>query len=90
VPHPVLSADRCQTEVNAVKAGQSVVNNIGFAIQQLQTELQHASPGEKPFIISEIARLRREELSDAEAALEDARRDLQACRNRTTLDPGLV
>lgn len=78
-PVPV---DRCQTEVNAVKDAQSVVDDIDSAIRALQTELQDASPGEKPFIISEIKRLREEELGVAIAVLEEARRALRACRNR--------
>jgi hypothetical protein len=79
LPVPV---DRCQARINAVKAAQSAVDDIDSQIKQLQTELRHASPSDKPFIISEIRRLRREELAVAMAALEDARRALQACRNQ--------
>lgn len=73
--------ETCQDQLDAVKAAQSVVNGIDFEIRQFQTELQHASPRDKPFIISEIKRLRREELPSAIAKLEAARRELQSCRN---------
>jgi len=86
LPVPV---DDCQAQVNAVKAAKSVVDNIDVQIRTLQDELQHASPAEKPLIISEIRRLRREELPVAMAALEDARRALQTCRESTTIHPVL-
>lgn len=84
--------DRCQAEVNVVKAAQSVVDGVDAEIRALQAELQRAPPTEKPFIISEIKRLREEELPIVMAALEDARRALQACRDRTppVFDPGSV
>ncbi|MGQ0659229.1 MAG: hypothetical protein ACT4NU_14285 [Chromatiales bacterium] len=87
-----VRVDRCQAEVNAVKAAQSAVDDLDAEIRALQAELQRASPTEKPFIISEIKRLREEELPIVIAALEDARRDLQACRDRIPpiFDPGSV
>jgi hypothetical protein len=78
-PVPV---DRCQAQVNAVKTAQSAVNAVDAAIQALQAELQHASPSEKPFIISEIKRLREEELAVAQAVLSGALRALSICRSR--------
>lgn len=77
-----VRVDRCQAQVNAVRAAQSVVDGVDAEIRALQTELQHASPGEKPFIIAEIKRIREEELSDAMDALDDARRALSICRSR--------
>ncbi|MDZ4342293.1 MAG: hypothetical protein U1E51_07625 [Candidatus Binatia bacterium] len=77
-----VRVDRCQAQVNAVKAAQSVVDGVDQEIRQLQTELQHASPGEKPFIISEIKRIREEDLADAMAALDNARVALSICRSR--------
>ena len=87
-----VRVDRCQAQVNAVKAAQSVVDNVDAEIRNLQSELQRASPGEKPFIISEIKRIRAEELPAAMAALDDARRALSICRSRVPpfLDPGSV
>ena len=87
-----VRVDRCQAEVNAVKAAQSAVDDVDAEIRTLQAELQRASPTEKPFIISEIKRLREDELPIVIAALEDARRALQACRDRTPpiFDPGSV
>jgi len=84
---PVV-VDRCQAQVNAVEAAQAAVDAIDAQIRQLQDELQHASPAEKPFIISEIRRL-REERPVAMAAFEDARRALQTCRESTTIPPVL-
>jgi hypothetical protein len=82
--------DLCQAEIDRVKAAQAVVDAIDAEISALQSELGHASPAEKPFIILEIKRLRVEELPVAMAALEDARRALQACREGRPpiLDPG--
>lgn len=77
-----VRVDRCQSQVNAVKAAQSVVDGIDAEIKALQTELQHASPAEKPFIIAEIKRIREEDLADAMAALDAARRALSICRSR--------
>lgn len=79
-----VTVDRCQSEVNAVRAAQSVVDAVDQEIRQLQTDLQHASPTEKPFIISEIRRLREEDLTDAMAALANARAALSTCRSRTS------
>lgn len=77
-----VRVDRCQAQVNAVRAAQAVVDGIDAEIRQLQDELRHAAPGEKPFIIAEIKRIREEELSDAMDALDDARRALSICRSR--------
>ena len=80
---PVV-ADRCQVQVNAVNAAQSVVNGIEAQIQKLQEQLH--GEGEEPappknIIIAEIVRIRAEELAPAVAALEEARAALQACRD---------
>jgi hypothetical protein len=74
--------DLCQAEVDRVKAAQTAVDAIDAQISALQSELGHASPGKKPFILSEIRRLRKEELPVAMAALEDARQALRACSER--------
>ena len=77
-----VTVDRCQALVDAVNAALSTVRDIEAQIKGLQAELQNAPPAEKPFIISEIKRLREEELAAAEAALDAARRALTACRSR--------
>jgi hypothetical protein len=74
--------DRCQSQVNAVSAAQAEVNGVNSQIKALQAELQHASPAEKPFLISEITRLREEDLADALAVLDAALRALSVCRSR--------
>ncbi|MCI0391821.1 MAG: hypothetical protein MOB07_24010, partial [Acidobacteria bacterium] len=76
---PVV-VDRCQAEINAVNAAQTAVNDILAKIKGLEDELKHASPAEKSLIIKEIKQIREEELPGAEAALEEVRRALQACR----------
>lgn len=78
-----VRVDLCQTEVDSVKVAQSAVNGVDAEIRQLQDDLQHASPADKPGILAEIKRLREEDLASAQDALEDARRALQVCRNRT-------
>ena len=77
-----VTVDRCQALVDAVNAALTTVRDIEAQIKGLQPELQIASPGEKPFIIAEIKRVREEELAPAEAALDAARRALTACRSR--------
>jgi hypothetical protein len=76
-------ADRCQAQADAVKAAQAVVDDIDAQIKQLQEELNNAPPPEKPFINSEIKRLREQELAAAMADVEAARRALAACRARS-------
>jgi hypothetical protein len=87
--HAERVVDPCQAQLNAVNAAQAVVDSIDAQIRQLQEELQHAPPAEKPAIIAEINRLRTEERPGAVAALEDARRALQTCRESTTIPPVL-
>jgi hypothetical protein len=89
---PVL-VNLCQAQVNAVKAAQTAVDEIDAQIQGLQDQLH--GRGEQPvpsktFINAEIKRLREQELPVAMAALEDARKALQACRDRFVVDSGGV
>ena len=80
-PVPV---ELCQAQVDAVNDALATVDTIDVQIKSLQSELQHASPSEKPAIIAEIRRLRFEELPVAMATLQGARQALQACRVQTT------
>lgn len=82
VQSPPDSTDPCQAQVEATTAAQSVVNGINAEIEGLQTELQSASPGERPFLISEIARVKKD-FPAANAALDAARRVLQSCLDQT-------
>lgn len=77
-----VAVDRCQSQVNAVREAQTAVDDVDREIQQLQAELKHASPTDKPFINSEIKRVREEELPAAMAALDAARVALSICRSR--------
>lgn len=77
-----VTVDRCQAQVDAVNEALRVVRDIETQIKNLQSELQSASPAEKPFILSEIEHLRDEELPAAEEALANARRALAMCRSR--------
>lgn len=76
-----VQVDRCQAELNAVKAAKSEVDNIEKAIQELKNQAAQASPSEREIIKAEIKRLREEELPLAQEAIEDARRALRACQN---------
>ncbi len=78
-PVPV---EMCPAEAAAVKAAQAMVKGIEDLIRSLQDELQTASPSLKPFLVSEIRRLRREDLSMALDELEAAQAALAACRAR--------
>jgi hypothetical protein len=81
---PVV-VDRCQPQVDAVNAALAVVNGIEKEIEELQSELQGGGDGPprpKSDILDEIERIREEELQPAEAALEQARAALKACRDR--------
>ncbi|MEO7135814.1 MAG: hypothetical protein ABI024_16525 [Vicinamibacterales bacterium] len=77
-----VTVDRCQSQVDAVNAALGVMHDIEAQIQGLQAELQGASPAEKPFILSEIKRLREEEFPAAQEAVDAARRALAICRSR--------
>lgn len=81
-----VRVDVCQAEVDAVKDAKATVDAIDAAIKVLQAELQGAAPGEKPFIISEIQRLREEDLPIAMSAVEEARFALNLCRLRKPAD----
>ena len=78
---PVVT-DRCQAEIDLLRAAQTAVNDVDSQIRSLQADLRNASPAEKRFILAEIRRIRREDLPPALAALEEARQGLQACRNQ--------
>jgi hypothetical protein len=76
---PVI--DLCQAQVDQVAAAKGVVDGIQSRIMALQAELQHATPQEKSGIVHEINDLSAQ-LPAALAALDDARKALQSCRNR--------
>jgi hypothetical protein len=78
-----VAVDLCRAQVEAVRAAQGGVNGVEAEIRALQAELSGGGEGPslpKAFIVSEIRRLRDEELPVAVAALEEARRALEACR----------
>lgn len=77
-----VRVDLCQAKINAVQTAQIAVDGIDGEIRALQAELRQASPSDKPRIIMEINNLREEELPILVEALENARRALQACRER--------
>lgn len=74
--------DPCQSQVNAVRQAQTAVNDVNNQIKALQEELKKASPAEKPFLISEIKRVREEELPIVQDALGAALTRLSICRSR--------
>lgn len=76
-----VAIDPCQAEVDRLNEAQQAVAGINAEIEALQSELSTASPGDKPGILKEIRRLRQQDLREAMAALDEARRALQACRS---------
>ncbi|HEV2759335.1 MAG TPA: hypothetical protein VGV86_07165 [Acidimicrobiales bacterium] len=74
-----VPVDHCTAERRLVAAARSRYQSIQAEIRGLQASLGSASPSEKPVILREIARLRREELAPAKAALDAALRKLQVC-----------
>lgn len=77
-----VRVDRCQAKVNAVQSAQAAVNEVNAEIAKVQDELNHASPLEKPFLISEIERLTDEDLALVLTELGEARTALLICRSR--------
>jgi hypothetical protein len=78
--------DRCASLVKRVADAQTAVNDVLNEIKDLQDKLTGGgSEGEpslpKSFLTEEIARIREEELPDAEQALDDAQAALHACRS---------
>jgi hypothetical protein len=78
--------DPCQSQVNAVRQAQTAVNDVNNQIKALQEELKKASPAEKPFLISEIKRVREEELPVVQDALGAALTRLSICRSDSLSD----
>lgn len=78
---PPAGGDPCQPQVDAVIAAQSAVNTIDGQIKSTQAALRVAPPSEKPFLRSEIARLRQER-PVATKALDAVRRTLKSCRDK--------
>ncbi len=85
----VVVPDKCQALVDKVKAAQQTVQDILAQIRDLQEQLRNAAPGEKPFLVAEIRRVRTQELAPAEKALEAARQALAACRKGPVFFQGL-
>ena len=61
-----VRVDRCQAQVDAVKQAQIAVDGVDNEIKELQEELKHAGPSEKPGILAQIKQLREEDLVDSE------------------------
>lgn len=82
----------CQDQVNRVQAAQRKLDGLYNQIKALQAELQQAPSNKKPFLISEIRRIRAEEIQEAVATLDAAHRSLEICRNKKppVAEPGDV
>ncbi len=78
-PVPV---ETCPEEALAVIEAKRGVDAVDAMIELAQTELKTAPPSHKPFWVSEIRRLKLEELPKAEAELDAAKRALDQCRSR--------
>lgn len=77
---PPPAPDRCQPQIDRVNQARGALAGLEATIRSLQEELREAPPSQKPFLIAEIRRIRREEMPVAAAALEAAQRALARCR----------
>jgi hypothetical protein len=78
---PPPPPDPCQAELDRIAAAQEEIEALVNAIQQLQAELQGASPSQKAAILAEIRRIVDEDMPAAIAGLEAARAAYEACSN---------
>jgi type II secretory pathway component PulM len=72
--------DRCQAQVDAVKAAKAVVDGIEKEIQTLRNIAEHQFP--KGSNEDEIERIQKEKLAPAQAKLAKANTALQLCRSQ--------
>jgi hypothetical protein len=79
--------DLCQSQVDLVNIAEKSVNAVENQIENLQQELQSASPSQKPGIIRAIGHLENDQLPNAISELETAQSNLQACRDNHPSDP---
>jgi len=82
-----VKVDRCQAQVNAVRAAQAGVDGVNQEIRLLQEKLKEAAPAEKPFIQQQIKELKEEDLAPAQAVLGRALTALSICRSRLPPTP---
>lgn len=76
-----VAVERCPAQVRAVTAAEAAVNAAEAKIRRLRNEFAAATPAEREAIRVDIEEVQDEELRPAKAALERARRALQACRD---------
>lgn len=82
---PVV-VDLCQAQVNGVRSAQAAIDDIRTEISDLQEQLRHASPQQKPGI-NKLIREQRALLPAANTALDQAKQALQVCRSQHSLQP---
>lgn len=75
------TVDLCQTQADAVKEAQDVVDGIEGQINAAKAMLHDAAPAQKATIVAHITQL-NQDLDVAMMALDEARRALQRCRDR--------
>jgi hypothetical protein len=75
------TVDLCQPQVDVVKAAQDVVDGMEGQLAAAKATYHDASPAEKSTLLARITQL-DQELDIAMLALDEARRALQACRDR--------
>ncbi|WP_375412779.1 hypothetical protein [uncultured Bradyrhizobium sp.] len=80
-PVPTPPVDRCATQRAALKAKTDQIHALETRITSLQTQLQHASPSQKAFIVQEITAT-GDLLTQAEAELPALQAALDACESR--------
>lgn len=82
-----VAVETCPDEVAAVEAAKKKVAATEGMIELAQQELKSAPPSHKPFWVAEIRRLKMEDLPEAEAELDAAKRALAECRARPPRPP---
>jgi hypothetical protein len=75
------TVDLCQAQADAAAAAQAVVDGIEGQISAAKARYHDASPAEKSTIKAQLEQL-NQDLDVAMAALDEARRALQRCRDR--------
>jgi len=74
----------CQAQINAVNAAQATLKGLQDQIQNLQLQLQHATPQEKSGIIALITKINTYQIPPAQTILDNAKAALEKCKAEHT------
>jgi hypothetical protein len=82
-----INVDPCQAEIDAISAAQSALQGLQNMIVSLQSQLQHATPQEKPGIIAQIKDISENQIPAAQTKIDNAQNALKRCRLLSTVRP---